>query len=145
MEQHDRWIHWIKDAGVNVLGGVFKHSKPIPKEVREKIVQLAIQGVRNEQIARDLKITDGCICGILKKYYQTGSIEPTIRKNKGRNVLTPLVMHAIHKYKSENPAISARQIGNNLLNDTVCDGKNVPSISSINNWTRKSIFGKSYK
>ena len=138
MEQHDRWIHWIKDAGVNELGGVFKHSKPLPKEIREKIVQLALQGVRQIHISHQLKITPQTISNILKKYYQTGSIEPTIRKSKGK-VLTPLIIHAIHKYKSENPAISARQIRDKLLNVNVCDGKNVPSIRSINHCIRKSI------
>ena len=77
MEQHDRWTHWVKDAGVNRLGGIFKHGKPIPEDVREKIVQLAVQGLRGSQISRQLKITCSVIFYILKKYHQTGSIEPS--------------------------------------------------------------------
>ena len=144
LEKHDRWTHWVKDAGVNQLGGIFKHAKPLPEEVRQKIVHLDAQGVEPWQISRELKIDHKSIYKILKKYHQTGSIEPEIREFKGK-VLTPLVIHAMHKYKSENPAMSARQIRNKLLYDNVCCEKNVPSIWSVHNTVRKYIFGKGYK
>ena len=126
------------------MGGIFKCSKPIPKEVREKIVKLAVQGVRVNQISRHLKITHGCVSRILKIYYQTNSIEPSIRKLKGK-VTTPLVIHALWKYKSENPKISAPQIRCRLLKDMVCCEKNVPSISTIKRTVRENILRKSYE
>ena len=98
-EDYDKWIHWKNGTAVNHLGGISKQGRPLPKDVREKIVQLDAQGRRKHHIAYQLKITPQTVYRILKRYHQTGSIEPTIRKGTGCPKKKCFFVHPIHKKK----------------------------------------------
>lgn len=63
-------------AGVNQLGGVFVNGRPLPDCVRQRIVQLALVGVRPCDISRQLLVSHGCVSKILTRFYETGSIRP---------------------------------------------------------------------
>lgn len=63
-------------AGVNQLGGVFVNGRPLPDCVRQRIVQLAMVGVRPCDISRQLLVSHGCVSKILTRFYETGSIRP---------------------------------------------------------------------
>jgi len=53
-------------GGVNQLGGVFVNGRPLPDVVRQRIVELAHQGVRPCDISRQLRVSHGCSL----KYFQ---------------------------------------------------------------------------
>ncbi|VDK60854.1 unnamed protein product [Gongylonema pulchrum] len=63
-------------TGVNQLGGVFVNGRPLPDHIRNRIVELAHQGIRPCDISRQLRVSHGCVSKILGRYYETGSIRP---------------------------------------------------------------------
>lgn len=52
------------------------NGRPLPDCVRQKIVQLALMGVRPCDISRQLLVSHGCVSKILTRFYETGSIRP---------------------------------------------------------------------
>lgn len=57
-------------GGVNQLGGVFVNGRPLPDMVRQRIVEMARQGVRPCDISRQLRVSHGCVSKILGRYNQ---------------------------------------------------------------------------
>ena len=64
------------EGRVNQLGGVFVNGRPLPLEMRQKIVEMHQSGVRACHISRQLKVSHGCVSKILNRYRKTGSISP---------------------------------------------------------------------
>ncbi|XP_050392823.1 paired box protein Pax-5 isoform X9 [Patella vulgata] len=123
-------------GGVNQLGGVFVNGRPLPEVVRNRIVDLAHQGVRPCDISRQLRVSHGCVSKILGRYYETGSIRPGVIGGSKPKVATPKVVDAITQYKIDNPTMFAWEIRDRLLAENVCSQDNVPSVSSINRIVR---------
>ncbi|CAB1416726.1 unnamed protein product [Pleuronectes platessa] len=126
-------MHW--HGGVNQLGGVFVNGRPLPDVVRQRIVELAHQGVRPCDISRQLRVSHGCVSKILGRYYETGSIKPGVIGGSKPKVATPKVVDKIADYKRQNPTMFAWEIRDRLLAEGVCDNDTVPSVSSINSVT----------
>nr|CAD7258462.1 unnamed protein product [Timema shepardi] len=119
-------------GGVNQLGGVFVNGRPLPDVVRQRIVELAHNGVRPCDISRQLRVSHGCVSKILSRYYETGSFKAGVIGGSKPKVATPLVVDAIANYKRENPTMFAWEIRDRLLAEGICSQDNVPSVSSIN-------------
>nr|XP_033798484.1 paired box protein Pax-2 isoform X8 [Geotrypetes seraphini] len=135
-------------GGVNQLGGVFVNGRPLPDVVRQRIVELAHQGVRPCDISRQLRVSHGCVSKILgrffaknnaKKYYETGSIKPGVIGGSKPKVATPKVVDKIAEYKRQNPTMFAWEIRDRLLAEGICDNDTVPSVSSINRIIRTKV------
>ncbi|NXR97220.1 PAX2 protein, partial [Oxylabes madagascariensis] len=114
------------------LGGVFVNGRPLPDVVRQRIVELAHQGVRPCDISRQLRVSHGCVSKILGRYYETGSIKPGVIGGSKPKVATPKVVDKIAEYKRQNPTMFAWEIRDRLLAEGICDNDTVPSVSSIN-------------
>ncbi|XP_016111924.1 paired box protein Pax-2-like [Sinocyclocheilus grahami] len=121
-----------RHGGVNQLGGMFVNGRPLPDVVRQRIVELAHQGVRPCDISRQLRVSHGCVSKILGRYYETGSIKPGVIGGSKPKVATPKVVDKIADYKRQNPTMFAWEIRDRLLADGICDNDTVPSVSSIN-------------
>ncbi|KAM9477439.1 paired box protein Pax-2a isoform 1-T1 [Clarias gariepinus] len=139
-------VSHIGHGGVNQLGGVFVNGRPLPDVVRQRIVELAHQGVRPCDISRQLRVSHGCVSKILgsyqkdfMRYYETGSIKPGVIGGSKPKVATPKVVDKIAEYKRQNPTMFAWEIRDRLLAEGVCDNDTVPSVSSINRIIRTKV------
>ncbi|XP_048369430.1 paired box protein Pax-8 isoform X10 [Sphaerodactylus townsendi] len=126
-------------GGLNQLGGAFVNGRPLPEVVRQRIVDLAHQGVRPCDISRQLRVSHGCVSKILGRYYETGSIRPGVIGGSKPKVATPKVVEKIGDYKRQNPTMFAWEIRDRLLTEGVCDNDTVPSVSSINRIIRTKV------
>lgn len=139
-------------AGVNQLGGVFVNGRPLPPHVRQRIIELALIGVRPCDISRQLLVSHGCVSKILTRFYETGSIRPgSIGGSKPKQVTTPQVVSRIIELKYQSPTLFAWEIrdllrrerqqhqqlqnqhqNGNVSSNSVTQPFVIPSISSIN-------------
>jgi len=129
-------------GGVNQLGGLFVNGRPLPDVVRQRIVELAHQGVRPCDISRQLRVSHGCVSKILSRFYETGNFRAGVIGGSKPKVATPHVVDAISKYKTENPTMFAWEIRDRLVADGVCSQDGVPSVSSINRIVRNKVVEK---
>ncbi|XP_022253071.1 paired box protein Pax-5-like isoform X2 [Limulus polyphemus] len=129
-------------GGVNQLGGMFVNGRPLPDIVRQRIVEMAQQGVRPCDISRQLRVSHGCVSKILGRFYETGSIKPGVIGGSKPKVATTYVVEAITNYKMKNPTMFAWEIRDRLLTDKICNQDNIPSVSSINRIVRNKVTEK---
>ena len=127
---------------MNQLGGLFVNGRPLPDVVRQRIVELAHQGVRPCDISRQLRVSHGCVSKILSRFYETGNFRAGVIGGSKPKVATPHVVDAISKYKTENPTMFAWEIRDRLVADGVCSQEGVPSVSSINRIVRNKVVEK---
>ena len=80
----------LMEGRVNQLGGVFVNGRPLPLEMRQKIVEMHQSGIRACHISRQLKVSHGCVSKILNRFQKTGSIAPGAHsKGAGRKRKSP--------------------------------------------------------
>ncbi|ESO05220.1 hypothetical protein HELRODRAFT_185509 [Helobdella robusta] len=116
---------------VNQLGGLFINGRPLPLNIRLKIVEMASQGVRPCVISRTLCVSHGCVSKILQRYQETGSIRPGAIGGSKPRVKMEDVEKKIEEYKKEDPSIFSWEIRERLIKEGICDENSVPSVSSI--------------
>ncbi|XP_029970289.1 paired box protein Pax-5-like [Salarias fasciatus] len=138
-------IHPSGRGGVNQLGGVFINGRPLPHAVRQRMVELAQQGVRPCEISRRLRVSHGCVSKILARYNETGSIRPGLIGGSKPKVATPGVVQRIVHLKHNHPTMFAWEIRDRLVLEQVCDHSSVPSVSSINRIIRSNVPSEACK
>uniref|UniRef100_A0A3Q3LTF8 Paired domain-containing protein n=1 Tax=Labrus bergylta TaxID=56723 RepID=A0A3Q3LTF8_9LABR len=130
--KHQKHTPTPRHGGMNQLGGVFINGRPLPHVVRQRIVELALRGVRPCEISRRLRVSHGCVSKILTRFNETGSIRPGAIGGSKPKVATPKVVQMILHLKHSDPTMFAWEIRDRLLLERVCDPDSVPSVSSIN-------------
>ncbi|XP_014117829.1 PREDICTED: paired box protein Pax-4 [Pseudopodoces humilis] len=118
--------------GVNQLGGLFLNGRPLPTCKRQRIIALAASGARSSDISRSLKVSNGCVSKILRRYYRTGAVGPKAAGGSKPPMATPALVARIARLKLERPGIFAWEIRRQLHAEGTCASGRVPSVSSIN-------------
>nr|CUU98940.1 hypothetical transcript [Hymenolepis microstoma] len=131
-------------GNVNQLGGSFVNGRPLPDEIRQRIVEMAHSNIRPCDISRRLRVSHGCVSKILCRYNETGSIRPGVIGGSKPKVATPQVVEAIHRYKAETPTMFAWEIRDRLEKDGICTQETLPSVSSINRIVRNKVLDTRY-
>ncbi|XP_053957384.1 segmentation protein paired [Anastrepha ludens] len=129
----------LQDTGqgrVNQLGGLFINGRPLPNNVRLKIVEMAAEGIRPCVISRQLRVSHGCVSKILNRYQETGSIRPGVIGGSKPRIATPEIENRIEEYKRQNPSIFSWEIRDKLIRDGICDRTTAPSVSAISRLVR---------
>ncbi|XP_051890096.1 paired box protein Pax-6-like [Pristis pectinata] len=128
-------LHCSQPAGVgciNQLGGFFVNGRPLPTCKRERIIEMAINGIKACDISRILQVSNGCVSKILGRFYQTGSVDPKAIGGSKPRLSTPEVVAKIAQLKLNNPSMFAWEIRGKLLSEGICTRDKIPSVSSIN-------------
>ena len=115
------------------------NGRPLPDVVRQRIVELAHQGVRPCDISRQLRVSHGCVSKILSRFYETGNFKAGVIGGSKPKVATPHVVNAITNFKKENPTMFAWEIRDRLISEGICNSEGVPSVSSINRIVRNRV------
>uniref|UniRef100_A0A3Q3AGA6 Paired domain-containing protein n=1 Tax=Kryptolebias marmoratus TaxID=37003 RepID=A0A3Q3AGA6_KRYMA len=130
-----------RHGGVNQLGGVFINGRPLPHELRRRIVELAQRGARPCEISRRLRVSHGCVSKILTRYNETGSVRPGLIGGSKPKVATPGVVHRILQLKHNNPTMFAWEIRDRLVMEGVCEHDSVPARTSARPSLKASGWG----
>ncbi|XP_034668698.1 segmentation protein paired [Drosophila subobscura] len=121
---------------VNQLGGVFINGRPLPNNIRLKIVEMAADGIRPCVISRQLRVSHGCVSKILNRYQETGSIRPGVIGGSKPRIATPEIENRIEDYKRSNPGMFSWEIREKLIREGICDRSTAPSVSAISRLVR---------
>uniref|UniRef100_A0A914LSR5 Paired domain-containing protein n=1 Tax=Meloidogyne incognita TaxID=6306 RepID=A0A914LSR5_MELIC len=97
-------------TGVNQLGGVFVNGRPLPDNIRQKIVDFHKEGMRPCDISRQLQVSNGCVSKILSRFMESGTIKPRAIGGSKPRVATKEVCDKIKIYKEHQPSIFAWEI-----------------------------------
>ena len=84
-------------------------------------------------ISRTVRVTHGEVCRIIRPYQTNGTYSPFSqggRRNPSR--LSDNVLESIELFKLMKNSMFGREIRERLLNDGVCDGGNLPALSTVN-------------
>ncbi|NWX76963.1 PAX2 protein, partial [Alca torda] len=91
-------------GGVNQLGGVFVNGRPLPDVVRQRIVELAHQGVRPCDISRQLRVSHGCVSKILGRFdLDSVKTRPAVVLQKAVLAIVPNKMQRVIQYCHPTP------------------------------------------
>ncbi|KAI1720320.1 Paired box domain-containing protein [Ditylenchus destructor] len=131
--------HIIGQGRVNQLGGLFINGRPLPHNIRLKIIEMASRGIKPCQISRDLRVSHGCVSKILYRFAETGSISPGQVGSADRRDQFPEkhrhlnLREEIHRIYSSDQTLSATGIRSQLIERNVCTKSNGPSLTKIAN------------
>ncbi|PAV58240.1 hypothetical protein WR25_10341 [Diploscapter pachys] len=133
--------HILGQGRVNQLGGVFINGRPLPNQIRMKIVEMAQKGHKPCTISRQLRVSHGAVSKILTRFSETGSIAPgQIGGNPKTRMNIVEIEKEIELRIADKPDISPVELRQALINENICSRQNAPTVSSI----RRFIRAKGY-
>ena len=113
----------------NALDREFRPGKPLSAEIRRRIVDLYFSGEGPREISPTVRVTYGGVCRIIRHYQTYGTYFPLSRGGRRNpSKLSDNVLESIELFKLMKPSMFGREIRERLLNDGVCDGRNLPAI-----------------
>ena len=94
---------------------------------------LDLKSSSEKRLFRNLMLTYGGVCRIIRHYQMYGTYF-LLRRGEGRNPskLSDNVLESIELFKLMKPSMFGREIRERLLNDGVCDGRNLPALPTVN-------------
>uniref|UniRef100_A0A1I7YSQ7 Homeobox domain-containing protein n=1 Tax=Steinernema glaseri TaxID=37863 RepID=A0A1I7YSQ7_9BILA len=117
---------------VNQLGGVFINGRPLPQQIRLKIIEMANSGVKPCHISRQLRVSHGCVSKILYRYAETGSVTPgQIGGSPRSKKMIETVEKQICEIKMNNPTITPNEVRHLLIRNGVCSRSTAPTVTAI--------------
>ena len=108
----------------------FRSGKPLNTEIRRRMVDLYLSGEGPREISPIARVTYGGVCHIIRHFQTYGTYFPLSRGGRRNpSKLSDNVLESIELFKLMKPSIFGREIRQRLLNDGVCDGRNLPALS----------------
>ena len=94
---------------------------------------LDLKSSSEKRFFRNLMLTYGGVCRIIRHYQTYGTYFP-LRRGERRNPskLSDNVLESIELFKLIKPSMFGREIRERLLKDGMCDGRNLPALSTVN-------------
>lgn len=121
----------IQQRKINQLGRAFVNGKPLPRETRRRIIELAYLGFRACDISKRLKVTHGCISKLLAKYRRTGSLDPAQPTGEVKRSITPTFMQNPGPPTRQQPSAFSWEMRDPPPQEKVCGEDTIPSVTSI--------------
>ena len=103
-------------------------------------VDLYLSGEGPRAISRAVGVTHGKVCRIIRHYQTYGTYSPFSqggRRNPSK--LSENVLESIELFTLKKPIMFGREIRGRLLNDGVCNGGNLPALSTVNKGIKNKL------
>ncbi|GMT15157.1 hypothetical protein PFISCL1PPCAC_6454, partial [Pristionchus fissidentatus] len=139
------FTHILGQGRVNQLGGVFINGRPLPHNVRVKIIEMSVSGVKPCQISRQLRVSHGAVSKILNRFAETGSVFPGQMGGTRSRLPVEAVDSQLSVIVDSNPNATPCELRSLLIKTEVCTRANVPSVSAINRYLRTRMARKERK
>ena len=117
----------FRPVGCNALDLEFRPGKPLSTEIRRRIV------VREGPRKISPTVRYGGVCRIIRHYQTYGTYFPLSQEGRRNpSKLSDNGLESIALFKLMKPSMFGRETRERLLNDGVCDGRNLPVLSTVN-------------
>lgn len=123
----------------NKEGGFFWPGKSIPGPTRKLIVDMYFKGNSYSIIAKETKVSASGCRKIVENFIQRETAEPSRNIYKTPSKVTDAVLTFIEYYVSEKPSVYLKEIQKQLVDDGVCNDRNVPGLVQIWRSIRKEL------
>lgn len=125
---------------INQSGGLYDNGRYLPQFIRERVLDLAHEGMSQRRIAQELTTSRHFIQNVVRDYDLTNSSFQPGKSHKGRSVLTPNAVECIEIEKLCKPSIYCSELQNRLILDGVVHPFDLPHKSTISYFLRKELL-----
>ena len=127
----------FRPTDYNALDREFRPGRRLSTEIKRRIVGLYSGGEGPREISPTVRVAYGGVCFFFFFYHSSlSNVRHIFFLSRGghRNPskLSDNVLESIELFKLMKPSMFGREIRERLLNDGVCDGRNLPALSTVN-------------